>query len=85
MKNTFRLEVLNTERVLTNDEQHTFRMKLKHLLKMDGILRLCLDDENLYVEIEPGVFNLDAFKSILTNIGFPVARNVKMASFHYAV
>jgi len=85
MKNTFRLEVLNTERVLTNDEQHAFRMKLKHLLKMDGIISLYLDDENLYVEIEPGVFNLDAFKLILTNIGFPVAGNVKMASFHYAV
>ncbi|HDO27983.1 MAG TPA: hypothetical protein ENH02_07685 [Bacteroidetes bacterium] len=85
MKNTFSLEVMNTERVLTENEQHAFRMQLKHVMKTDGIISLCLDDENLYVEIEPDIFNLDAFKLILTNIGFPVARDIKLASFHYAV
>ncbi len=85
MKNTFRLEVMNTERVLTQNEQQAYRMQLKHLMKIDGIISLCLDNKNLYVEIEPDIFNLDAFKLILTNIGFPVARDVKLASFHYAV
>jgi len=85
MKNTFRLEVMSTERALTEKEQNEFREQLEHLMKLNGIISMCLEAENLYVEFKPDIFNLESFKLVLTDIGFPLERNVKLASFHYAV
>lgn len=41
MKNTFNLEVINTDRILTSAEQQKFRVQLKKLLKLDGLISLC--------------------------------------------
>jgi hypothetical protein len=85
MKNTFHLEVLNTDRVLTSAEQHKFRARLKKLLKLDGLISMCLETERLYVEFDPLLFSLGSFKSVLSDIGFPLKQDLKLASYHYAV
>lgn len=85
MKNTFNLEVINTDRVLTSAEQQKFRVQLKKLLKLDGLISMCLETERLYVEFDPLLFSLGSFKSVLANIGFPLKQDLTLASYHYAV
>lgn len=85
MKNTLRIEVMSTDRPLTENEQNAFRAQLQHLMGLNGIESMCIEAENLYVEFNPDFFNLDSFKQVLTDIGFPLERHVRMASFHYAV
>lgn len=85
MKNTFRLEVMNTNRVHTNNEQKSFRGHLEQLLKLNGMISMCLEAENLYVEFNPKLFNLASFKSALKSIGFPLKQDLRLAAFHLAV
>ena len=80
MKNLFKLEVLKTSKTLTAKEQNDFRLKFKPFLNIDGVSSLCLEEENLYIEYDPKSFNLDSFKDILTDAGFPLKyENSKLA------
>ena len=80
MKNLFKLEVLKTNKTLTAKEQNDFRLKFKPLLNIDGVSSLCLEEEELYIEYDPKFFNLDSFKDILTDAGFPLKyENSKLA------
>ena len=72
MKNIFKLETLKTNKTLTAKEQNDFRLKFKPFLNIDGVSSLCLEEKNLYIEYEPTSFNLDLFKDILTDAGFPL-------------
>lgn len=72
MKNLFKLEILKTSRTLTTEEQNTFRIKLKPLLEQDGVVSLCLEADELYVEYDPTSFNLGSLKGVLKEIGFPL-------------
>ncbi|MHB1105053.1 MAG: hypothetical protein ACYC01_10715 [Lutibacter sp.] len=72
MKNLFKLEVLKTNKTLTAKEQNAFRLKFKPFLNIDGVISLCLEEEHLYIEYDPKSFNLDSFKHILTDAGFPL-------------
>ncbi|MBK5193960.1 MAG: hypothetical protein JJE07_12285 [Flavobacteriaceae bacterium] len=80
MKNLFKLEVLKTNKTLTAKEQNDFRLKFKPFLNIDGVSSLCLEEEHLYIEYDPKSFNLDSFKDILTDSGFPLKyENSKLA------
>jgi hypothetical protein len=72
MKNSFSTKTLKINKTLTTEEQNIFRQKFKPLLKIDGIMSLCLEAENLYVEYNPVSFNLDSFKLNIMDIGFPL-------------
>ncbi len=85
MKNTFRLEIISTDGILTQRKQKAYRAQLEQLMKLKGIVSICLEAENLYVEFRPGIFDLEAFKQVLRDIGFPMRQQVNLASFHYAV
>ncbi|REE80311.1 hypothetical protein BX611_1953 [Lutibacter oceani] len=81
MKNSFKLEVLKTNKILTTEEQSKFRLKFKPFLNIEGVISLCLEEEHLYIEYDPIFFNLDSFKEILTAVGFPLElENIKLAS-----
>jgi len=81
MKNSFNLEVLKTSKTLTTEEQRSFRIKLKPLLEQDGVISLCLEADELYIEFDSTSFNLSLFKDILKDIGFPLEHaNSKLAS-----
>lgn len=75
MKNLFKLEILKTNKSLTTDEQDSFRLKLKPLLTLEGIMSLCLEKKKLYVEFNPALFNMDSFKHTLLQAGFPLKFN----------
>ncbi|TVZ26842.1 hypothetical protein JM83_1833 [Gillisia sp. Hel_I_86] len=82
MKNLFKLEVLKTNKTLTAKEQNGFRSKFKPFLNMDGLSSLCLEDDHLYIEYGTLSFNVDSFKDVLTNSGFPLNhenRKLKLA------
>ena len=85
MKDTNRLKVMKTEKALTKKEQIAFRSRLKRLLKLEGMISMCLESHNLYVEYNPKRFNIESFKSVLNDIGFPHKQELNVASFHYAV
>jgi len=72
MKNLFNLEILKTNKKLTTEEQNSCRQKLKPLLNVSGIMALCLEDKELYVEFNSTLFNLDSFKQSLMKAGFPL-------------
>jgi len=72
MKNLFKLEVLKTSKTLTAKEQIDFRLKIEPFLNIDGVSSLCLEEEDLYIEYDPKYFNLDSFKDILIEDGFPL-------------
>lgn len=76
MKNSFNLEILKTNINLTAKEQETFRQKFKPLLDISGIMSLCLEAKELYVEFNPTLFNLDSFKFLLIELGFPLKLEV---------
>jgi hypothetical protein len=80
MKNSFKLKILKTSKTITTEEQNAFRLKLQPLLKLDGIMSLCLEAEELYVEFNPTFFNLDSFSLILTDLGFPLEHEIKLVS-----
>ena len=72
MKNSFKLEVLKTNKTLTAKEQNDFRLKFKPFLNIDGVSSLCLEDGYLYIEYDTKSFNLDSFKGNLKEAGFPL-------------
>jgi len=72
MNNILKLEVLKTNKTLTAKEQNDFRLKFKPLLNIDGVSSICLEEEDLFVEYDPKTFNLDFFKDVLTDTGFPL-------------
>ncbi len=79
MKNSFKLEILKTNKTLITEEQNTFRQKFKPLLKVYGIISLCLESEYLYVEYNPELFKLDSFKLNILNMGFPLKLDAVLA------
>lgn len=81
MKNSFNLEVLKTSKTLTTEQQRSFRIKLKPLLGQDGVISLCLEADELYIEFDSAFFNLSSFRDILKDVGFPLNHaNSKQAS-----
>ncbi|WJJ96419.1 hypothetical protein [Algibacter luteus] len=74
MKDSFKLEILKTNKELTTEEQETFREEFKPLLNQTGIMALCLEAKELYIEFNPTLLNLDSFKLKLIELGFPVKR-----------
>ncbi len=72
MENSFKLEVLKTNKTLTTEEQSNFRVKFKPFLNIDGVISICMDEEHLYIEYDPLAFNLESFKEILKAVGFPL-------------
>lgn len=74
-----KLEIINTFRTLSESEQNIIRKKLNHLLNFDGLISLCLESKELYIEFDPITFNIDVLKLVLSDIGFPLLDHVKMA------
>lgn len=80
MKNSFKLEILKTNKILTTEEQNAFRLKFKPFLNIEGVISLCLEEEHLYIEYDPISFKSDSFKEILTAVGFPLKQEkIKLA------
>ena len=72
MENLFKLEALKTNKTLTAKEHKAFHLKFKSFLNIDGVISLCLEQEHLYIVYDQKYFNLDSFKSVLTDAGFPL-------------
>ncbi len=82
MKNTFEIEIINLGRLLNPNELNAIRARLKPLLKLEGIISMCLEPDTLYVEFDPNLFNLEMFKLMISDIGFPIEQDIKLASLH---
>lgn len=55
---------------LTEKEQSDCRVMLKDMLKQQGIISLCLDKENLFVEYNPEILNVGKIFLMMGNVGF---------------
>jgi hypothetical protein len=80
MKNPNSLQIIKTASSLTENEQNIVRARLKALLEKDGIISMCLDDENLYVEYNPNRHSVGSLKFRLKEAGFPMEPVIKQAS-----
>ncbi len=80
-----RLKVMKTEKILTQYEQNAFRSQLKQLLRIEGMISMCLESRNLYIEYNPKRFSIESFKTVLKDIGFPLKKELNVASFHFTV
>jgi len=79
MENSFSIEVFKTNKTLTTEEQNIFRENFKPLLTVDGMISLCLEAEDLYVEFNPVSFQLDSFKHNIMDMGFPLKLDAVLA------
>lgn len=80
MKRSFKLKVLKSSKTLTEKEQEAFRLKFKPLLNLNGIISLCIEAKDIFVEFNAKVLNLEAFKQILIENGFPLESKIKSVS-----
>lgn len=80
----YKLEIISTFRTLSEKEQTIIKGQLNHLKKLDGLISMCLESTELYVEFDPEKFNLAVFKLTLSDIGFPLTENFNFASLHIA-
>lgn len=83
MEQSFNLKIFKTYKALSMKEQGAFRLKFKKFLNLDGIISLCLEEQHLYVEFNPDILNINSFKNILKDVGFPLESNsVKLSSLN---
>lgn len=80
MKTANSLQVIKAATPLEKKEQIAIRNRLKFLLGKDGIVSMCLDFENLYVEYNPNMYSVEKLKSRLREVGFPMGYPSKQAS-----
>jgi hypothetical protein len=76
MKNLNQLEVIHTRRLLNPKQQEQFRCRLKQLLKVTGIISLCLDSRSLFVEYSEEFQDVRTIKRLLRDIGFPIKEHI---------
>ncbi len=77
MKKINSFQIIKTNTVLTEEEQSGCRELLKDMLKQKGIISLCLDKEDLFVEYNPEILNVERIFLMLENIGFPTNKEIK--------
>ncbi|PLW96107.1 MAG: hypothetical protein C0591_09545 [Marinilabiliales bacterium] len=80
MKNLFKLEIISTTKVLNKEEQALLRNTLKPILKWQSIKSMCLEEKELFIEYNPDLFNLESFKMVLIDIGFPLIAESSFSS-----
>lgn len=72
MKKSNNLEVINTKHVLSQNQQAYHRDRLRRLLKIEGIISMCLDHRSLFVEYTEDILNVITIRVLLSDIGFPM-------------
>lgn len=76
MKKANNFIIIKTISVLTEKEQSECRVLLKDMLKQQGIISLCLDNENLFVEYNPEILNVENIYQMMENVGFPADNEI---------
>ncbi len=77
MKKANSFQIITTIMVLNEKEQSDCRVLLKDMLKQKGIISLCLDKENLFVEYNPEILNVEKIFTMLGNVGFPAEKEIE--------
>lgn len=80
MKNSNRFEIVKPNKKLTNNEQNNCRDLIRPLLNKEGIISLCHDNENLFVEYNPEILTINSIYVFLAETGVPVGFEIKQAS-----
>jgi len=76
MKKFNQLEIIHTRHLLSPKQQEQMRCRLQQLLKVTGIISLCLDSQMLYVEYSDEFQDPGSLKRMLREIGFPLKEKV---------
>ena len=72
MKETYTVEIVNTKRVLSKNQQAFFRDRLKQLLEKEEIISICLANKNLFIEYNQNKLDKASIKDLLLEYDFPV-------------
>ncbi len=76
MKKSNNLEVIDTKHVLSQNQQAYHRDRLRRLLKIEGIISMCLDHRSLFVEYTEDILNVITIRNLLSDIGFPMKKQL---------
>lgn len=79
MKKSNQIQIVTTSKILSEIELNKYRTLLKSVLEQKGIISLCLDVKNLFVEYNPEIWNTEKIYAVLEEAGFPVAYEIKEA------
>ena len=85
MKTFIKVKEFKTSRILTTNEQSSFRIKFKPFLDSNGIISLCLEERYLYLEYNSNIFNLTKFKNELNYFEFPLKHTIKSSTVQEVV
>lgn len=77
---TYKLEIIKTERILSEAEQTMLRKRLRHLLTKKGIISICLDNEYLFIEYDGNIYNPESIQPLLITTSYLLANGLRMAS-----
>lgn len=80
MKKSNQIQIITTGKILSEKERSNYRVLLKSVLEQKGIISLCLDAKELFVEYNPEIWNNEKIYAVLEEAGFPVAYEIKEAS-----
>ncbi|MFP4622166.1 MAG: hypothetical protein ACLFM7_12705 [Bacteroidales bacterium] len=82
MRQNYVIEIIRTELAFSKAEQRIMKNKLEPLLLEKGVINMCLEANNLYLEYDSNFINMVQFKDKLKEVGFPVLKNSKERSRH---
>ncbi|HFB62312.1 MAG TPA: hypothetical protein ENJ69_04945, partial [Bacteroidetes bacterium] len=77
MKRFNQLEVIHSRHLLSLKQQEQMRCRLQQLLKVTGIVSLCLDSQVLFVEYSDEFLDPGSIKRLLLEMGFPLKEKVQ--------
>ncbi len=77
MKRFNQLEVIHSRHLLSLKQQEQMRCRLQQLLKVTGIVSLCLDSQVLFVEYSDEFQDPGSIKRLLLEMGFPLKEKVQ--------
>ncbi len=85
MDNQNSLKIVKVEKALSEDEQKDYRLKLAGLAKVAGIISICLESEELYLEYDPYKCSIEFIQAELEKIGFPTKKKKKQNFFQKSI
>ncbi|HYQ58985.1 MAG TPA: hypothetical protein VEP89_16700 [Draconibacterium sp.] len=77
---TNNLKIIESGKVLSTNEQQEIKTRLRPLLKLDGVISLCLDSEYLFIEYKAQNISFKNLERLILETRFPAKQVSKLAS-----
>jgi len=82
MENQYRIKRVYVNKKLTETEQKVWRLKLKSMVELTGIVSICLDDEVMFIEYNPILIQGNSIIKELKRINYPMRGSAQVSLYH---